>query len=84
MIINNYPEAVSLYSTTESECRERERALQDAHAEMQRAMRKFRRAQCRLTEAEFRVGKVRNIIRQCGFGEVLRIRPRSCMSSSKS
>ena len=85
MAINSYQEAVSLYSICKTNCRQSERALQDALAEMQHAVRKFRRAQSRLTGAELRVGKARYLIRQSGFGEALRIRSRhECMSSSKS
>lgn len=88
MIVNSYQEAVTLYSASTTECREVERTFQDALAEKQRAVWRFRRARDRLTEAEFRVGKARNIIRKSGFEEVLRVRSRVngrySMSSSKS
>lgn len=88
MIVNSYQEAVTLYSASTTECRERERTFQDALAEMHQAVWKFRRARTQLTEAEFRVGKARNVIRKSGFEEVLRIRSRvncrNSMSSSKS
>jgi DNA repair ATPase RecN len=88
MIVNSYEEAVALYSASMTECRECERTFQDALAEMHRAMQRFGRACNQLTEAEFRVGKVRNVIRKSGFEQVLRIRSRVnsqySLSSSKS
>jgi hypothetical protein len=91
MIVNSYEEAVTLYSTSTAEWRELERTFQDALVEMHRATRKFRRAQTRLTEAELRVGKARNVIRKSGFEQVLRaprivsrVNSRHSMSSSKS
>ena len=88
MTVDSFQEAMTLYSTSKTECRQCERTLQDAVDKMHWAMWRVRIARTRLTDAEFRVGKARYIIRKRGYGQVLRVRSgvdgRDGMSSSNS
>jgi hypothetical protein len=93
MIVNSYQEAETLYSASTAECREHERSFQDAIAEIEQAVWRYQMARTRLTMAEFRVGRARNVIRKSGFEDVLHIRSRvnspnsmssSCLSPSRN
>jgi hypothetical protein len=75
-MVNTCQEAMVLYYTSKDQCRERERTLQDAHANMRRAVQRYNRAKRRLTDAELQLGKARYIVRKSGFGSVLQVRSR--------
>jgi hypothetical protein len=73
-MINSYEEAQSLYLATEAKRRELEIVLRLAQAGAQRAKQKLQCARKRLTKAEFQAGKLRNMIKNSGFSEVLQQR----------
>lgn len=70
-MITSYQEAQFLYSSCEAERCEREIALHIAKAGLQQAKRKFQYARKRLTNAEFRLGKTRYMMKKGGFSDIL-------------
>lgn len=74
-MIATYQEAQFLYSTCEAERCELEIALQVAQAGLQQAKQKFKYARKRLTNAEFRVGRTRYMMRKGGFSNILQQKP---------
>lgn len=76
-MIRSYEDAQHLHSTTEAERHELENALQVAQNGVKDAIQKLRYARKRLTRAEFRAGRARNMIKKSGFSEILQRRARS-------
>ena len=70
-MIASYQEAQFLYSTCEAERCEREIALQLAQAGLKQAEQKYQYARKRLTNAEFRLGRTRYMIKKDGFSDIL-------------
>lgn len=70
-MIASYQEAQFLYATCEAERCEREIALQVAQAGLQQAKQKFQYARKKLTNAEFRWGRTRYMIKKGGFSDIL-------------
>ena len=76
-MIGSYQEAQVLHSTTEAQRHELEIELQVAQVGVKWAIQKFQSARKRLTKAEFRAGKMRNMIKKSGFSEILQQGARS-------
>lgn len=66
-----YQEAQFLYSTCEAERGEREIALRVAQAGLQHAQQKFKYARKKLTKTEFRLGRIRYMMKKGGFSDIL-------------
>jgi hypothetical protein len=70
-MIDSYQEAQILHSTIEAQRRELEIELQAAQVGVKWAIQKFQSTRKRLTKAEFRAGKIRNMIKKSGYSEIL-------------
>jgi AraC-like DNA-binding protein len=73
-MITSYQEAQFLFSTCEEERCEQEIALQIAQARLNLAEQKFQDARRRLTKTEFRLGRIRYIIKKNGFSDIFQRR----------
>ena len=70
-MIDSYQDAQLLYSIFKAKQCRWKIALQDAQAGLQQAQKKFKCARKRLTKAEFRLGRTRNMVKNSGFSNVL-------------
>jgi hypothetical protein len=64
--------AQHIFHAIEAECRTNATMLKRALAQVQDAVRQVQNAEDKLAQTDMRIGKARWVIKQCGFGEVMK------------